>query len=667
MSSCHPLSYALILFCLLLLSSCGRESTCSALRFGLGELSEQDAPIRLQMDLSKGPYVGIELPSAQQDGATAFILQAEVKNTSGRPQRMAYTLFYRNTSYAYPPEHPRSGDNFFGSWSDGPTIRYTEELAPGESITITDSLRIQGNPLGDSRYISQSFVNPWAPDEVIGKIERTIKNDSAWYAAIERKAEENNLDVETQLKKDARWMRRIKRVGEERDQGWQRNPRVGRYDFYIVAIPETELTDELRQVMELKTKGADGRYTDPLILTLKEETRQFITGAERPLLARMEVPLDKGVYVDYSLLESDSIDNSGLSDRCGPSDDLWENAPIEQFIHNIVRDYSLKNVPLSANVVQDPYTIEQFRTNAAKYPKAERAETHVQLTDRPCTSVQYDDEADCLVLRNPGRSSSGRFQKEQVGMSSRAGLTYGRYTAEIGFPKMINEDNVWNGLTCAFWLIYQIEGDHNNRRRTPGGYVLEVNEAMKGSPRVEDIHYSEIDIEIVKTDPRWVYSAADTARNKWIHREAAASNDIAVTFTNWDMADKSVERHVVHSTQLEVGGEEYEFHRWFEDYRAITCKTAQPHSEVFGRDRYFFQIDWRPQEIIWRMGPHPDSLYVFGQMDETMTNIPDNQMKAVVTQEFHYGKWWPSAPFKQDDIPYPENDLVGRVYSLTVD
>ena len=54
-------------------------------------------------------------------------------------------------------------------------------------------------------------------------------------------------------------------------------------------------------------------------------------------------------------------------------------------------------------------------------------------------------------------------------------------------------------------------------------------------------------------------------------------------------------------------------------------------------------------------------------MDNTVTKIPDNQMIAVITQEFDYSDWWPLSPFKQDYIPYPKNDITGYIYEIEIE
>jgi hypothetical protein len=106
-------------------------------------------------------------------------------------------------------------------------------------------------------------------------------------------------------------------------------------------------------------------------------------------------------------------------------------------------------------------------------------------------------------------------------------------------------------------------------------------------------------------------------------------------------------------------------HRWSHWYKALTSKYEVPADEITGT-AVFFEIDWQPERIIWRAGTHENEMKVIGYMDSGVTMIPDNQMVLVITQEFHPSEWWPTAPFRQEFIPYPGDDITGRIYEISV-
>jgi hypothetical protein len=88
---------------------------------------------------------------------------------------------------------------------------------------------------------------------------------------------------------------------------------------------------------------------------------------------------------------------------------------------------------------------------------------------------------------------------------------------------------------------------------------------------------------------------------------------------------------------------------------------------LFSGEYYYFQLEWSPTEIIWRVGPEKNKLRLVGYMNDKVTTIPNNQMLATITQEYHFSKWWPKSPFNQEDVPFPAEDLNGMLYSLEIE
>ena len=89
--------------------------------------------------------------------------------------------------------------------------------------------------------------------------------------------------------------------------------------------------------------------------------------------------------------------------------------------------------------------------------------------------------------------------------------------------------------------------------------------------------------------------------------------------------------------------------------------------KINGSEYYYFQIEWKPTEIVWRIGPEKDRLRVVGYMNDEITSIPNNQMLLIISQEFHNTGWWLGSPYEQQFIPFPKNDLIGRIMEITVE
>ncbi|MEZ4739182.1 MAG: hypothetical protein R2818_07440 [Flavobacteriales bacterium] len=111
---------------------------------------------------------------------------------------------------------------------------------------------------------------------------------------------------------------------------------------------------------------------------------------------------------------------------------------------------------------------------------------------------------------------------------------------------------------------------------------------------------------------------------------------------------------------VEHNGKTFVSHRWDENYRALTQKSEASDSELFGGSYYWFEIDWRPEEIIWRIGPELDRMREVGYMDRSVTEISNVQMQLIITQEYHNTRWWPGTPYEQGFIPFRRRTLSAR-------
>jgi hypothetical protein len=140
-----------------------------------------------------------------------------------------------------------------------------------------------------------------------------------------------------------------------------------------------------------------------------------------------------------------------------------------------------------------------------------------------------------------------------------------------------------------------------------------------------------------------------------------------VSCTNWDMACWQPAEFHDGCYPVRYQDKTFWTHRWDKNYRALTEKTPERDDELFGSPFYYFQIDWQPDKIIWRIGPSKEKMRVVGYMDDKVTSIPNNQMLLIITQEFHNTKWWVGSAYSQDNIPFPKVDYVGEIYELTIE
>ena len=332
------------------------------------------------------------------------------------------------------------------------------------------------------------------------------------------------------------------------------------------------------------------------------------------------------------------------------------------------RQYTLRNIPLVKDVVGDePYTRADYEDSKGKYSDEQRLNDYPVTAATPCRTVRLSDDGSYISIINPG-STPENMRKESTGIRSRVGFTDGKWRAKIKFPPMLNDDNVWNGLTYAFWLIYSDEHPWNYRRHNEvaGGYI-DKGDDSENPVRHPDYHYSEIDIEIVKASKYWpvdYYGTRTDTEN--FTEDATQNNDVMYCCTNWDLASREPKNFKSGIDTINYDNQLFEANRWSELYKALTTRKPMPNS-VFSEPYYYYEIEWRPTEIIWRVGPSPDKMQVMGYMNDSFTSIPNNQMRCIVTQEYHYSEWWPPVVWEQGLIPYNKTDIEGRVFEVVVE
>jgi len=617
-----------------------REHTESA-ELGNGLFTIQEFHPMTGKDLHQPMYLdytgaienGFVIPSQAQGGW--FYLSFSMRNNGNVPASFLYKIYYQNESYKFPErdpsdtsrQHPDAWENFYGSWEDtGRTFAQTELIPPdGKFHTVRDSFRIVGNPRNEERYFSGG------------------KNDR-----------------------------------------WKRNPRVGTYGFMlVVTTPENLASGIIPEAVASIGKPHLNSFLNPFYFF------RYGAGKSIPNTLVMESPdslrvvarpdMGGGIYINPFYF-SREVANKNATNLCSQDSAFYRSAPFEQFIHYIDPTTRMDQIPVIADVLKDNYSLRDYNWNKRFYRKEELISATAATAVRPCETVLSDPVNNKIVIRNP-KSEFGKWQKQNVGVITRHGMTYGKWTVKAKLTEMLNASNLWNGITNAIWLITMDEGPWNYRRIcNKGGYMSSYYGGQEDK-RIPQTGYSEIDFEILKTVPycpSWVLPPAyhygiDDQYDllSWdvpMPEEVMADDpNIMVSCTNWDMACWQPENFRDGCSPVKYDGKTLWAHRWDKNYRALTQKVPEPDDELFGSDYYYFQIDWQPDRIIWRIGPSKDKLRVVGYMDYTVTSIPNNQMKLIITQEFHNTRWWIGSAYAQENIPFPASDIVGEIYEITIE
>lgn len=615
--------------------------------------------VSLDMDLKGVVNDGIVIPSANQCDEAAFVFSFNAK------EGQYYKIFYQNESYKFNNDNPLNSENFYGSWEDV-NIGFKKVENTGLQ---TDSFRIVGNPRDERKYYGADLSKNSFSEEAVDNVINAIYNTPEWLESVKIKADNNGNSLDKQLYLDAIWIINDNKNRGDVNNRFKRNPRVGEYSFMLVICDEKAMNEIPDYIKNISLTDENGNFVNPYAYFLNNNSDDIdVIISPKTLKTRAVITPEYGVFLDETQIKTDdySVDNS--NPRCSDSDEMYSNALYKQFLSHVSQQYTLRNIPLIKDVVSDddPFTMKEYEDAKTKYDSAQLQYNYPFVTDCLGSTVKLNDD-NSISLINPGNNDMNNLQKESTGVITRVGFTYGKYRGKIKFPVMLNEENIWNGLTYAFWLIYQDEHAWNNRRTsTAGGGYIDKNDDSENPVRRHDYHYSEIDIEIVKASRYWpeMYYASEDKRFE--EETPKFNNEIMYCCTNWDLATPEPDKFASGINKIPYDNKEYDAMRWTDLYKALTLKSPIS-NDVFKEDYYYYEIEWRPEEIIWRIGPSPDEMTVVGYMNDEYTSIPNNQMLCIITQEYHYSEWWPPVVFEQGLIPYNKTDIEGKVYEIVIE
>jgi hypothetical protein len=589
----------------------------------------------IDLDYLDAMSTGFIIPTSRQIETGHFTCKFHLKNNTGRAQKFSYKIYYQNESYKFPEvdssgvkQNDYSLENFYGSYDDPKILfRTTNEIPADDNYhEIIDSIRITGNP----------------------------RNEILYYT-------------------------------DGRNERWKKNPRVGVYSFLLVVTSVNNISSKTIPdcIQNIGLRNGDS-FIQPYYYFLYGDGRKLTNTIPVFSSSYLKVvahpDLGAGIFLDKNYFQEEAIKTKSTS-QCGIDTNLFRKSAFAQFMHYIDESTRLENIPVIGDVLKDNYSKRDYNWNRSFYRKEELISGTPMIAQIPCQTVYSDPVNKKIIIHNP-RSTPGKWRKENVGIITRHGLCYGKIRVKAKLTELLNRNNMWNGLTNAIWMINQSDDGKWNLRRPckKEGYMATYWGGQEDN-RVERVSYSEIDFEILKTPP---YCPDQTFPPVFKNpsnnpRDISSWNtplpdeitkddgNITVACTNWDMACWEPENFAVGCNPVSYGDKIFEAHRWNHRYRALTEKTPAPDDSLFGSSYYYFEIDWRPTEIIWRIGPEPDRMYVVGYMDNKVTSIPNNQMLLIVTQEFHNTQWWPGSPYQQKNIPFPKNDIFGEIYDVTIE
>lgn len=628
------------------------------------------------VDLSNAVQRGIAIPTVRQLPGGKFTFTFKVKHQRILGGKLFYKIYYQNETYKYKEfdvangfnyENPDSWLNFYGSWEEtSQGFHATPDLSWNEEITITDSFAIIGNPRNEEKYFGSAEAHGVSESDIQGQMAK-MRRDSTWVKSLREKATASNISLEEQLYRDAVWQLHKDLQGVTENQRWRRNPRMGKYKFFVVVGTESSIKDLPVSVQNVAHPELDGRYMNPFFYFLygpgsKNKNIAVLT-TERTLRAEMRITPQSGVYVNpFNFLENPP-DRSALCNTCGIENSLFESAGFAQYVHYNDPKQNGSFVPVSADVAGTLYSQEDYQKNRTAFQPEQLIRDRFYTTKRPCSTVYFDSTSQAIVLSNPGNEDNS-FRREQVGVKTRVGTTYGKFRVLIDFPELLSQDHVWNGLTNVVRLLYQDDDPWNVRGGCVGGYIPKGTSGP-GAGRALLQNHTEIGMEMSKASIHWPSTSYPKNEVPADDRNAL-NNQILIGCTNWDLACAAPKNYVTGIKTIAFDKYKFQLHRWDSWHPALSIRNQESDEKLFSQPCWF-EIEWTPQHIIWKIGRDKNNMRVVGYMNSDVTTIPDNQMILIIAQEFRMPGAWQPAPYDIRYLPYPKSPLTGKILALEVE
>jgi hypothetical protein len=442
----------------------------------------------------------------------------------------------------------------------------------------------------------------------------------------------------------------------------------------LVVLSRSDLKKLPSHQIMLSNRDDFGSYVNPFAYfeiehgTCSPTIQRIISGRRLKVFANYQP--GNGIYIPEP---NDSLPNRNFySQNCGDSEYLYRNAPFQQFFSDVDKENSLRNTPVIMDVLSPSFTFDYYNKLKRQYSDSPNAKLGpIKNSDCACKNVRSKLKGNNIELVNVGNEGSSSPRKENIGVQGRIGMTYGKWVAKVKFPNVANTNQVWTGITNVFRLISQSPNSGWNQRRLcdhPLAYIPYNANEVEGSSlfRNGTIGYSRIDLEIVCASKRWPVETSSVS-NTNENQDKNGDVGIMAVCSNWDLACHEPSDFFTGIKTSLIDGLAFEHFRANDWQKQLVSKVPVEFSEFSSYDFYYFEIEWLPSKIIWRIGRKRDHMKVICIMDDSMTSIPNNQMVPVIAQEWQRTAAWNLSLFPQEFIPFPKEDFTGEVMELWVE
>ncbi len=577
-----------------------------------------------------------------------FKFSFELTNNTSN-STLYYVIFYQNESYKYPELGStlfHSGSNFYGSWgfdeSFNPGLRPITHVAQGNTEDVVGYFRIRGNPRNELKYQSQPLK--WTDDP-----------------------NENN---------DSGIMGR-----------WRKVPRVGEYKFLIVvtADPDYFSNNHRPYLVNSSDQYRNSHYVSPF------QWRNLTNSAwtANTAVAESNDVLKIKVHQDVNDLGQNILSGEDINTHPRLA---WE-VSIDD--HQVIND--LKKIPLHRNV--DEYTQLDYNWAAHFFHQDELKDVILGTGANSGDNVTNSVSEGGLLMEVPAVDDCEKepIELEKTAIKYRP-LLYGKYTIKAQIPKLYNEHDIHRGLGYAFWIPPTNTSGYDQQYcqavRSDFDFNLEVGVANEG-----DKHYPNDDLfpdegTSAYNEKRQNIDAWDTHHYPGIMPYEADQLWFSFTMGGGkreclNIVEQPIgfDQSLLLSYPYSEGNKGPFLIRRMEErpgpvrQAPLLINTSIVHDDdinielddddgYFSDDpgyEYYYQIEWTPYEVIYRMGPSLTDLTVWAWYPCKHMAISNVYGSFSVDLKYFNSKAEAYYRHAAQFIPIPSNSIYARVKEVIIE
>lgn len=582
------------------------------------------------------------IPSNELDQQDLFFkFEFELQNQTFN-DKLYYVIFYQNETYKHSSTVDcelvfKSGENFYGSWGyqEGINSGLREiNVTPFSTETHEGYFRIRGNPRNEQLYFSGT-----------------------------------NTQYEN-------WQDQPTGNEDWRMNRWGRVPRMGDYKFILIVTSNKDFFDDKQFLVDV---------TKPYV---HNNNSAFISPFQWQYIAsRANSNADLNTFLNNtSIIES--CTQLTLKAKPDLSTPLKKNShPISPFEvrtnANSANQVVVQTVPILKGF--DDFTQLEYNWNTHFYdPKFTREEEFIDVLvdsdpeqDNSFISTNSSGDSEIHIV-NPKSTSCTDPHREHAGINYHR-LKYGKFRGEIKFPNMFTKHNIWKGINNTYWLS-----------RNTGGFIVGQDcmnsENSHHESDIEFFPYSENGNNYYPSGINNDYDYDPQKQldvNKWdTHPKEGGKS--ALVISNFDYNCTNLKDPIPLGNTIITNFEGKNFAIRRDEIKTVIVDVNDFSLVPLVENSFFdhpvyYEIEWKPTEIIYRIGDSWSNLTTVGYFNSDFTLIPNIPMSLIIAQ--HQLSTFDNPDTPEDESGQPNNfnahhhkfiplwneDIIGRVINFSVE